>query len=363
MDGQPLAVGSVGTQGVLAMKFGIHSTEHTPHLASIHPPAALPGGEVEVHGHALAPEGFHQPDAMIGEQRAAVAMSRASRVLLHVPDGAISGNVQLRVEGHTSNAMPLAVGIAIADNMHPVANPVADADGNIYVTFSGQRGQQTPVSVYQIDAEYQIRPFATGILNATGLALDDEGNLYVSSRHEGTVYRVTPSGAKSIFAEGMGVATGLAFDREGFLYVGDRSGTIFKIARDRQVFVFATLEPSVAAYHLAFSDAGTLLVSGPTTSANESIYAIEPDGGISTFYRGLGRPQGMAFDVEGNLYVAASLHGRRGVVKITPKREASLVVSGSGIVGLAFLPEGDAVLATRDTVYHVGLEIVGRLLR
>ncbi|MGC1784216.1 MAG: IPT/TIG domain-containing protein [Acidobacteriaceae bacterium] len=345
----------------MPIKFGIHSTETSPHIASIAPTASLPGGEVEVHGRALAPEGFRQPVATIGEQSATVTMSRPSRVLLHVPEGTISGNVQLRVGGHSSNAVPLSVGIAIADNMHPVANPVADEDGNIYVGFSGPRGEQSAVSVYQIDPEYQVRPFVTGILNATGLALDREGNLYVSSRHEGTVYRVTPSGAKSMFAEGMGIATGLAFDREGLLYVGDRSGTIFKIAQDRQVFVFATLEPSVSAYHLAFSASGTLMVSGPTTSANETIHAIEPDGGISSFYTGLGRPQGMAFDVDGNLYIAASLHGRRGIVRITPKREASLVVSGPGIVGLAFLAEGDAALVTRDTVYHVGLDIAGRL--
>lgn len=344
------------------MKFGLHSTEHAPHIASLTPLAVLPGGEVELHGRALVPPGFRQPTATIGEQQVPVAMSRESRVLLHVTPSAISGSVQLRVEGHVSNSLPVAVGIAIAEDMHPVANPVADPEGNVYVTFSGQRGQQTPVSVYQIDAEYQVRQFATGILNATGLALDTEGNLYVSSRHEGTVYRVTPSGAKSIFAEGMGVATGLAFDKDGMLYVGDRSGTIFKIAPDRKVFVFATLEPSVAAYHLAFTESGTLLVSGPTTSANETIYAIEPDGSISSFYSGLGRPQGIAIDVAGNVYVAASLHGRRGVVKITPERTASLVVSGSGIVGIAFLPAGDAVLATRDTVYHVGLDVAGRLL-
>jgi DNA-binding beta-propeller fold protein YncE len=339
----------------MEMKFGIHSTETTPHITSITPLAAL-------HGHRLATEAYRQPTATIGEQPSSVLMSHPSKVLLHVPDGAISGNVQLHVDGHTSNAVPLSVGVAIAEEMDPVASPVADLENNIYVAFSGARGQQTPVSVFQIDAEYQTRPFATGIMNATGLALDAEGNLYVSSRHEGTVYRVTPSGAKSIFAEGMGVATGLAFDRDGFLYVGDRSGTIFKIAQDRQVFVFATLEPSVSAYHLAFNEGGTLLVSGPTTSANESIHAIKPNGEISSFYTGLGRPQGMAFDVDDNLYVAASLHGRRGVVKITPQREASLVISGSGIVGLAFLPEGDAAVATRDTVYHVGLDIVGRLL-
>lgn len=345
------------------MKFGLHSTENAPHIDSIQPLAALPGGEIEVHGRALAPQGFHQPVAVIGDEPASVVMSRPSRVLLRVGSGTISGDVQLRVQGHASNAVPVAIGIAIAENMHPVANPVADAEGNVYVTFSGQRGEQTPVSVYQIDAEYQVRPFVTGILNATGLALDSEGNLYISSRQEGTVYRVTPSGAKSIYAEGMGIATGIAFDREGLLYVGDRSGTIFKIAHDRKVFVFATLEPSVAAYHLAFTETGTLLVSSPTTSANESIYAIEPDGSISLFYQGLGRPQGMAIDIAGNVYVAASLRGRRGVVRISPDKHASLVVSGSGIVGLAFLPEGDAVVTTRDTVYHVGLGVAGRLLR
>lgn len=344
------------------MKLGILSTENTPHIESVTPHAALPGGEVELCGRSLVPKGFHQPTAVIGEHDAPVTMSRPSRVSLQVPQGTISGNVLLRIDGHSSNALPLAVGIEIAQNVHPVANPVADTDGNIYVTLSGPRGQQMPVSVYRIDPEFQMRPFVTGILNATGLALDGEGNLYVSSRHEGTVYRVTPDGAKSVFAEGMGIATGIAFDSKGDLYVGDRSGTIFKIAQDRQVFVFATLEPSVAAYHLAFNDAGTLFVSGPTTSGNEAIYAIEPDGAISTFYRGLGRPQGIAFDVHGNLYVASSLHGRRGVVQITAQRQASLFISGSGIVGLAFLPEGDAALATTDAVYHVAVDVPGRLL-
>jgi sugar lactone lactonase YvrE len=157
----------------------------------------------------------------------------------------------------------------------------------------------------------------------------------------------------------MGVATGLAFDTEGNLYVGDRSGTVFKIAQDRQIFVFATLEPSVSAYHLAFGPHGVLYVSGPTTSSNECVHAIDPDGVISVYYRGLGRPQGMEFDASGNLYIAASLRGRRGIVKITPQKEASLVVSGNGIVGLAFLPEGGAALATQNAIYHIALEARG----
>ena len=106
----------------------------------------------------------------------------------------------------------------------------------------------------------------------------------------------------------MGIATGLAFDPEGNLYCGDRSGTIFKIARDRQIFVFATLEPSVSAYHLAFGLDGTLFVCGACgTRVTTPVHAIDRDGAGRVYYRGLGHPQGMAEDIAGSLYLAASL--------------------------------------------------------
>src|SRR4029077_14057954 len=103
----------------------------------------------------------------------------------------------------------------------------------------------------------------------------------------------------------------------------------FKISRDQQVFVFATLEASVSAYHLAFGPQGDLFVTGP----NDRVYKIDPAGTVSTFYKGLGRPQGLAFDVDGNLYVAASLSGTRGIVKIAPNAKASLKVAGADLLG------------------------------
>src|SRR5262249_18842014 len=151
--------------------------------------------------------------------------------------------------------------------------------------------------------------------------------LYVSSRHEGMVYQVSPSGNLSTYVEGMGVATGIVFDRDDNLYVGDRSGTIFKISRQRQIYVFATMEPSIAAYLLAFGSVGYLYVTGPTTSSFDAVHRVDPHGAVTTFYRGLGRPQGMAFDHDGNLYVAASIGGRRGVVRLTPDAQPELFLS------------------------------------
>src|SRR6185295_8475154 len=111
-------------------------------------------------------------------------------------------------------------------------------------TYSGPRGQKTPVSIYKVTPKGAISPFVTDIMNATGLAFNLTGDLFVSSRYEGNVYNVDASGRIETYIEGMGVATGLAFDRDGNLYVGDRSGSIFKISPSKEVFVYATLEPS-----------------------------------------------------------------------------------------------------------------------
>lgn len=333
--------------------------DNTPRIESLLPDATLPGGEIELRGENLGPVEYRQPQAYVGAFAAPILLSRARRMVVRIPEAAVSSALEVRQNGSASNMVDLRVAQLLATDVHPVTNPAVDAEGNVFATLSGSRGQKTPVSLYRVSPEGEKEPFLSGIMNATGVALDPSGYIYVSSRHDGTVYRVTKEGASSIYAEGMGIATGIAFDVEGNLYVGDRSGTIFKIARDRQIFVFATLEPSVAAYHLAFGQDGTLFVSAPTTSSNECIWAIDRTGATTVYYRGLGRPQGLAIDIAGNLYVAASLHGKRGLVRIAPQGEAQLVLSGQGIVGLAFAENGGAILTTNNAVYYVDLGVEG----
>jgi sugar lactone lactonase YvrE len=333
-----------------------------PHIESVSPGAALPGGEIRINGSGLRPAELKRPRVQFGEIDGAVVISSDAFVVARVPEGATSGPVVVAANGAISNPQVVRVAVPIADNLHPVTNPAIDSDGNIFVTFSGSRGQQVPVSLFKIDTNYAVKPFLSNLMNATSIAFDREGQMYVSSRHDGTVYRVAPNGTMSSYAEGMGVATGIAFDREQNLYVGDRSGTIFKIARDRQTFVFATLEPSVSAYHLAFNPSGDLFVTGPTTSSFDAVYRIDTHGTVTNFYRGLGRPQGLAFDSEGNLYVAASLAGKRGIVRVTPDGKASLEVAGQNLVGLCFAPGRSAVLATTGAVHHLSWNIAGLAL-
>jgi sugar lactone lactonase YvrE len=338
------------------------SIPNSPKIETALPDAALPGGEIEIRGSQLGATRSRLPIAVLDGVVAPILLSRANRMVVRIPEDVQSGRFEVRQNGQHSNSIQLKIGRLLAENLHPVGNPAVDAQGNIFATFSGARGQKSPVSVFKIDSKGDVQPFVTGLMNATGLALDRNGYLYVSSRYDGTVHRVSPDGATSVYAEGMGIATGIAFDVAGNLYVGDRSGTIFKIAQDRQIFVFATLEPSVAAYHLAFGLDGTLFVTAPTTSSYDSVYAIDQDGVVRVYYRGLGRPQGLAVDVAGNLYVSASLRGKRGIVSITPSGETSLVIAGSGIVGLAFIPGGNTVISTNSAVYEFALKIEGMRL-
>jgi len=331
-----------------------------PQILGVTPPAAIPGGELQIRGKSMV-AGAERPRVTIGDTVAPLVVGSDSYVVIRVPDGA-SGELVVEAGAQSSAAWTCDIGIQIADNLHPVGNPAVDAMGNIFITFSGQRGQKTPVAVYKIDLNYTPKPFIGDLMNATGLAFDRDGMLYVSSRYDGIVYSVTPGGQMSVYVEGMGIATGIAFDAEENLYVGDRSGTIFKISRERQIYVFATLEPSIAAYHLAFGPNNYLYVTGPTTSSFDSIYRISNAGEVETFYRGLGRPQGLAFDADDRLYVAASVGGRRGVVRFDHSGNPELFLSGPGIVGLAFSPGRSIFVATTNALFRVDTDIPGRSL-
>ena len=135
---------------------------------------------------------------------ARVELARAGRALVRVPEGVLPGEVvafqpDANGGGIASNGLPVRIAVAMAENLHPVANPAVDREGNVYATLSGSRGQETPVSIFKIPPApegqtHELRPFVRGIMNPTGLAFSPEGDLFVSSRAEGTVYRVGPKG-------------------------------------------------------------------------------------------------------------------------------------------------------------------------
>ena len=322
----------------------------SPRVTAIHPHSAIEGGRISIEGAGFPVDQPLLPEVRIGDARARLVYASSTTLGAIVPSGLEGGRAAVRVGGHETTFIEVAS--PFATGLHQVDNPVFDSDGNLYVTYSGTRGQQVPVSIFRVRPNGTRETFSSGIVNPTSMALDPQGRLYVSSRFEGTVYRVADDGSTEAFANDLGVACGLAFAEDGTLFVGDRSGTIFKVDTRGRATTFASLPASVAAFHLAMGPDRALYVTGPTLSSYDALYRIDPGGVVTVSHTGFGRPQGLAFDRHGTLFVVEALAGSSGLYRVRPGTEPELVLAGPGLVGVAFDAHGTLVVASNETAYR-----------
>jgi sugar lactone lactonase YvrE len=328
-------------------------------ISAVRPLWAVEGGRITILGSGFRVDPS-LPRVLIGGVPARLASASPSELTAVVPAGLDGGHTPVRVDDAPGETAYVEIGAPLATGLHQVDSPVFDADGNLYVTFSGSRGQQAPVAIFIVRPDGSREPFVSDLANPTSLAFDPSGRLHVSSRFDGSVHRVDTEGHVTVVATDLGVACGIAFAADGTLYVGDRSGSILRV-RDGQATVFASIPPSVAAFHLAFGPDGWLYVTAPTLGAHDCVYRISPEARVETFSAGFGRPQGLAFDVQGHLYVVDALAGASGVVRMRVDRpsEREQVVSGGSLVGLAFDPRGGVVLASSDTAFKLSVPLRG----
>jgi len=335
-------------------------------ITGVEPNYAIPGGEI-----AIACEGFRMAPGTtdgcyVAGQPCQIVAASTERILAIVPDAAGEGKTLVHLEslGNVSNTAEVTVGQEIADDMHIVANPAIDpSDDAIILTRSGSRGQQLPATLFRLEPDGYMDELPEPVLNPTGIAFDSRGQMFVSNRAQGEVYAVGRDGTATVHCTGLGIATGIAFDDEDRLYVGDRTGTIYRVKDFATPETFAVLEASVAAYHLAFGPDGRLYVTAPGLASHDGIYAIDKKGDVTTYFRGFGRPQGLAFAANGDLYVVACYQGKHGVVRIPAGgKTAEHFLSGPNIVGLCLTRDGQMIVATSETVYSVNCGIKGTLL-
>ncbi len=321
-------------------------------ISAVRPLWAVEGGRVTIEGTSLPIEPA-LPRVLIGGSAARLTAASSSELTAIVPKGLEGGHTAIRIEEVAGETAYVEIGAPLATGLHQVDSPAIDSAGNVYVTFSGSRGQQGPVAIFIVRPDGSRAPFVADLANPTSLAFSPDGVLHVSSRFDGSVHKVDAAGNVSTVATDLGVACGITFGPDGTLYVGDRSGSILRV-RDGRATSFATIPPSVAAFHLAFGPDGWLYVTAPTLAARDLIYRISPEGDVRVFHDGFGRPQGLAFDPHGDLYVVDAIAGASGLYRLHLDRptEAEQIVSGGPLIGLAFYPTGGFVLASSDTVYR-----------
>ena len=323
-------------------------------LRNLEPIRVVPGGRLWVHGEDFPLPAASADDISIGGVPARISFAAPARVAVHVPEPLPGGAQPVKVSWAPGATLYAEVAQVLATGLHQVDNPVRDEAGNVYVTYSGSRGQQAAVSVFRVTPGGAREPFVHGLVNPTSLAMGPDGKLYVSSRFEGRVYRVHEDGQYEVIGSDLGIATGLAFTPDGTLYVGDRSGTLFRIDAQGRTETVASLPGSMAAFHLAVGPDGWIYLAAPTLSTYDALRRVHPDGRVETLDWIFGRPQGIAFDRAGVLHVVEALAGSSGVYALRPDRPRELVVSGPNLVGLAFAPNTGLVVASNDTLFRFG---------
>lgn len=327
-------------------------------LTAIQPHWAVEGGRITIQGSGFPIDRPQLPEIRIGDIPARAVYASSSTISVLVPPGLDGGQTTVRVEGVPGETGLVEIGSILATGLHQVDNPVFDGLGNLYVTYSGTRGQEVPVSIFRVSPTGRRESFVSGIVNPTSMTFDTYGNLYVSSRFEGAVYRVKPDGTHETFATDLGMACGLAFGCDDTLYVGDRSGTVFRVRPGGKAEAIATLPSSVAAFHLAVGPEDAVYVTGPTLGPYDHVYRIDPrERRVRLVYSGFGRPQGLAFDSQGALYVVEALAGWSGLYKLPKEGKPELIVAGPSLVGVAFNPKGGLVVTSNDTAYRLQVEM------
>jgi sugar lactone lactonase YvrE len=332
-------------------------------LSGVRPLWAVEGGRLVLEG-----EGFTVdpalPHVRVGVEPARLSHASSTALTVIVPTGLEGGTIAVRVDEMPGETVYVEIGAPLASGLHQVDSPAYDKHGNLFVTFSGSRGEQAPVSIFIVRPDGTREPFVADVPNPTSLAFGPDGRLYVSSRFDGSVYRVDVDGKAMLHAGDLGVACGLAFGPDGALYVGDRSGSILVVEEGGgRARAFASLPPSIAAFHLAFGPDGALYVTGPTLDTSDVIHRIDRGGSVTTLCGGFGRPQGLAFDTTGNLYIADTLAGASAVyrVRLDAPSARELVLMGGGVIGMAFDPHGGLAVATTDAVYRIATGLRGLL--
>ncbi len=324
-------------------------------LLTIEPAWAVPGARVTLYGEGLHASDTELPRASVGGVPARVVMAASTRLGLLVPDPLAGGRHTVTVDG-ASESLELQVGGVVATEIHQVDNPAIGPDGALYVTMSGRRGQEVPVSVFRVPRDGPKEPFVAGLVNATSLAFDAQGVLHISSRFEGAVYRVMADRSLETVASDLGVAFGIAFGRDGTLYVGDRSGTVFRAGVTGRVVPWVSLPPSMAAFHLAIGPDDVLYVTAPTFGTYDRVYRVVR-GFATPISTEFGRPQGLTVSDNGDLYVVDAAAGSAGLYRVREGQRREPVLAAPALVGVALDPRGGLVVSSNDTAYRLDVPL------
>lgn len=360
-------------------------------------------------------------------KQATVSAATATQLNVTVPLGAGTGNVSISVYNATSVTGPvftyqLTAIVSTLAGSGPYVSSFADGTGRQAI-FGGPSAITTDAAGYMYVADkYNNRirkvspagvvttlagngqkgavngPASQAAFNGPGgIAIDANGNLYVSDTQNHLIRKITASGVVSTFAgsgnaafaDGTGTSAsfnypeGLTVDAQGNVYVADSyNSTIRKISSNGVVttlagstsFGSADGKGASASFRVPFGvtvdAAGNVYVAD---MGNELIRKVTSDGTVTTIagnktqgeLDGTGTsaifagPAGIVVDATGNLYVTDQ--GYNTIRKISPNGAVITIAGPPGGLPAVDYTDGPARSATFGNPFGVTLDANGNI--
>src|SRR4051794_17254247 len=116
-------------------------------VTAVHPPCAIEGGRITIEGTGFPVGGSSVPGVLVAGATARIVHASPTQISVIVPPGLDGGRAAISVGASSETMAFVDVAAPIATGIHQVDSPIFDHDGNLYVTISGTRGQEVPVSI------------------------------------------------------------------------------------------------------------------------------------------------------------------------------------------------------------------------
>ncbi len=329
-------------------------------LALVLPMTGLPAGADPI----VVPPGYQAELFLDGlEVPNDLAFDPTGGLFVSETEASRVSRVGILPDGSAGDTVVVASGIADAEGL-----ALAD-DGVLYVSNLDV--------VYRV-ADGVTAPFAGGFADAEGLAIDPNGDLFVADDSGPSAIRITkvevlPGGTAGTATEVVivpgGSAADIDFGPNGDLFVANNDDAVWMVEFGDDGTVSSLQElatfPSEP-FALAFDRSGTLFVG---MGQGGTIWSVQPGERPSLFASGFALVQGLAFDTSGSLYASTVFPNQIWRIALTALPVAidikpgaypnSLNIDGHGVIPVAVLGSEDFDVTQIDiaTLDFAGLEV------